>query len=421
VRKNYPSYKESGVDWIGNIPNRWKVKRGKFLLENKKEKNLNLQCENLLCLTLKGVLKKDILSNEGLRPSDYKKYQIFYPNDLVFKLIDLENIKTSRVGLVSEKGIMSPVYIRLESKNNYYYKYYYYQYYDLYKKNIYNSLGDGVRSSLSPTDLLEIPLIVPSLPEQKKIVKYLDYKTQIIDKLIDKTKKKIELLKEKRTALINHCVTKGLNPNVEMKDSEVEWIGKIPKEWKIKKLKYFASLITDKKECNDSDIKISPENVESFNGRCINLYSEYSGMGVPFEPGDILFNKLRLYLVKILLPNYKGFSMGEMIVIRTNKNVSNKFYFYLFFNQGLIDFLDSQSTGVKVPRVSPEIIMGTYLPFPKPEEQDRIAKYLDDETQKIDTLIDKENKRIKLLQEYRKSLISEVVTGKIDVRDEVVA
>ena len=112
--------------------------------------------------------------------------------------------------------------------------------------------------------------------------------------------------------------------------------------------------------------------------------------------------------------------MGEMIVIRINKPTSNKFYFYLFFDQGLIDLLDSQSTGVKLPRVSPEVIMGSYLPFPSPEEQHQIGEYLDEQTQKIDATIEKETERIELLKEYRQSLISELVTGKTDVREEMV-
>jgi type I restriction enzyme S subunit len=274
-----------------------------------------------------------------------------------------------------------------------------------------------IRESLNKIEFYVEQLPLPPLLEQTQIVSFLDTKTQKIDELIEKTEQKIELLKEKRTSLINHCVTKGLNPDVEMKDSGVEWIGEIPNKWDVKKLKYFSSLHTEKEDTSMEDIKISPENVESYTGICFNLYSEYDGKGVPFKSGDILLNKLRLYLVKILLPDYDGFSMGEMIVIRVNENVSNKYYFYLLFNQGLIDLLDSQSTGIKVPRVSPEIIMGSDLPYPPKNEQTQIVEYLDEQTQKIDSTIEKETLRIELLKEYRQSLISEVVTGKVDVRD----
>ncbi|MDE0089569.1 MAG: restriction endonuclease subunit S, partial [Candidatus Poribacteria bacterium] len=194
--KRYPEYKESSVEWVGEIPRHWRIVRGKFLLKNQKEINSDLQCNNLLSLTLNGVLRKDMNSAEGLRPSDYKTYQVFYPDNLVFKLIDLENIQTSRVGIVPEKGVMSPVYIRLESNSDLHERYYFYQYYDLYKKHIYNFLGKGVRSSLSPSNLLEIPLAFPPPSEQTQIANFLDRKTEQIDELIRIKERRIELLQE---------------------------------------------------------------------------------------------------------------------------------------------------------------------------------------------------------------------------------
>ena len=197
----------SGVEWIGKIPVHWKIVRGKFILSHKKEINSDFQCNNLLSLTLNGVLRRDMNSTEGLIPNDYRTYQIFYPNNLVFKLIDLENIKTSRVGIVPEQGIMSPVYIRLEGTSNSHEKYYFYQYYDLYKNHIFNFLGKGVRSSLSPSDLLDIPLVFPPLSEQRLIANFLDHKTEQIDELISIEQRKIELLKEYRQSLISEAVT----------------------------------------------------------------------------------------------------------------------------------------------------------------------------------------------------------------------
>lgn len=203
----YPGYKDSGIEWIGEIPKHWEIVRGKFILSHKKEINSEFQCNNLLSLTLSGVLRKDMSSDEGLRPSDYRTYQVFYPDNLVFKLIDLENIKTSRVGIVPEQGIMSPVYIRLEGKRNLHERYYFYQYYDLYKKHIFNFLGDGVRSSLNPSDLLEIPQSLPPIEEQRQITTFLDRKTQQIDQLISEEQQKIQLLKEYRQSLISEVVT----------------------------------------------------------------------------------------------------------------------------------------------------------------------------------------------------------------------
>jgi type I restriction enzyme, S subunit len=267
---------------------------------------------------------------------------------------------------------------------------------------------------------VDIYTLIPTIQEQQQISNYLDHKTQQIDSLIEKTQQKIELLKEQRTSLINQVVTKGLNPDVEMKDSGVEWIGEIPSGWDVYPMKYGLTMITGKEQPQKENIKISPENVESDTGVCLNLYSDYSGEGVPFTKGDILLNKLRLYLKKILFTEYNGFSMGEMIVLRTKDNLFNKYLFYILFNQGLIDLLDSQSNGVKLPRVSPEVILNTNFLYPPIQEQQQIVEHLDKGTTKIDSTIGKETQRIDLLKEYRQSLISEVVTGKVDVRDEVV-
>jgi type I restriction enzyme S subunit len=208
------------------------------------------------------------------------------------------------------------------------FQYYYVQSYN-YQDKFRLSLS-GLIGGVSISNLREIELILPPLSEQQQIVSYLDTKTSQIDSLIEKTQRKIELLKENRTSLINEVVTKGLNPNVEMKDSGVEWIGEIPSHWELKRLKYFCELVNEKGLPNEGDVKISPENVESNTGFCFNLYSEYSGDGVKFSEGDILLNKLRLYLKKILFTEYEGYSMGEMIVLRVFNGVKRFYYLNLF-------------------------------------------------------------------------------------------
>ena len=237
----------------------------------------------------------------------------------------------------------------------------------------------------------------------------------MIDKLISTKEQKITLLKEQRTSLINQVVTKGINPNVKMKDSGVEWIGEIPENWGVFKMKYGVNHIIEKGLTTKEDVKISPENVESMTGVCFNFYSEYEGEGMRFNKGDILLNKLRLYLKKIVLTEVNGYSMGEMIVLRCSNKLFNRYFYFLIFHQGLIDLLNSQSNGVKLPRVSPEIIMNSIIPFPPFNEQIQIFEHLDSKTKEIDELIQLEQKKIDLLKEYRQSLISEVVTGKFKV------
>jgi type I restriction enzyme S subunit len=200
-------FKDSGIEWIGEIPEGWEVKRGKNIFKFKKIINKNLKSKNVLSLTYSGVINKDYNQLNGLNPTTYETYQFVKKNNLIFKLIDLENIKTSRVGLVHEDGIMSSAYIRLEPSKTIFSKYFYYLYFYYYKINLFNNLGGGVRATLNYTGLLNILILIPPYKEQVKISNYLDEKTQKIDNITQTISKKIELLKEFRKTLINDVVT----------------------------------------------------------------------------------------------------------------------------------------------------------------------------------------------------------------------
>jgi len=410
----YPSYKDSGVEWIGEIPSGWDVKRLDHFFTQRKDK-VDDTMYPPLSVTMKGIKNQ---LEEVAKSDDNSNRKLVLKNDFV---INSRSDRRGSSGISFRDGSVSLINTVLEPKNinTNYVEYLLKSHYFIEE---YFRFGKGIHFDLWSTNyslMKNIKIPVLSEEQQQQISDYLDHKTSKIDTLLEKTQQKIEFLKEQRISLINTTVTKGLDPNVEMKDSGVEWIGEIPSGWSVRKLKYISNLKTDKGDTSEGDIKISPENVESYTGVCFNLHSEQEGKGTIFKPGDILFNKLRLYLVKIISPDYEGYSMGEMIVIRMNKNISNRFYFYTFFNQGFINLLESQSTGVKLPRVSPDVIMSSKLPLPSLQEQQQIVDYLDKETSKIDKLVDIESKRIILLKEYRQSLISDVVTGKVDVRDEV--
>lgn len=423
MTKRYSAWKDSGIEWIGEIPEHWEVKRIK-----------------LIATILNGSTPKDNAEYwdgeiEWLTPSDIGKN-----NDAVF--IDGSSRKITSDGLNSCGCNLAPAYSILlttrapigniaipvsEFATNQGCKslvvtdcsnFYLFYYLSVSTEEL-GQLGQGTTfKELSTTSLANFPVALPTIAEQSQIVEFLDRNTALIDRLIAAKERRIELLKEQRTALINHAVTKGLDPNVKMKDSGIEWIGEIPEHWEVKKMKYGVSNPSVKSTPDEGDIKISPENVESGTGVCSNLYSDYEGEGFQFLPGDVLFNKLRLYLKKIFLAESDGYSMGEMIVLRCNSDLLNKYFYFLLFNQGLIDLLDSQSTGIKMPRVSPETIMNSEIVYPPYFEQQQIVTYLNAETQKIDSLVSLEQKKIDLLIEYRQALISEAVTGKIKVTKE---
>jgi type I restriction enzyme S subunit len=428
MKHRYPKYKNTGVDFIGEIPTNWSFGPMKYVLQNNDGgvwgDDLEEGEEGVI------VIRSTEITIDG-------KWDFSDPIKRKLSQKEVEKSKLKCDDIVITKSSGSPDHIGksvivnkdIENLNCCYSNFVQRIRFKNYNPRLYHFVLNSqvVRGqfryltqsttglgNLNGTTLNEIILPFIPLPEQEQIVKYLDEKTSQIDSLISITEKKIELLKQKRTSLINEVVTKGLNPDVELKDSGVEWIGKIPKHWEVRKMKYCLRLISEKKETTNTDVKISPENVESDTGVCFNLYSDYSGEGMKFERGDILLNKLRIYLKKIVFTDYSGFSMGEMIVLRTIEGV-NKYYYHTLFNQGLIDLLNEQSNGVKLPRVSPEIILNTEIVFPPILEQEQIVDFIDTHNTEIDNLISIEKRRIETLKEYRQSLISEVVTGKVRV------
>ena len=200
----------------------------------------------------------------------------------------------------------------------------------------------------------------------------------------------------------------------EYRESDVDWIGEIPKHWQIIKIKHLTFLISEKCNPESNTIKISPENVESNTGRVTDFYSPYDSPGVKFQPGDVLFNKLGVYLSKVVYAEYVGYSLGEMIVIRPTLHIVGKYLFYLMLSAGFIEYCDYMSYGVRLPRTAVNDILGSYIPIASYQEQTQVANFLDRKTEKIDELIRIKERKIELLQEQRTALINHAVTKGLD-------
>ena len=196
----------------------------------------------------------------------------------------------------------------------------------------------------------------------------------------------------------------------EYKESGVAWIGEIPVHWKIGKIKHIATFVSQKSTPETDAIKISPENVESETGKVLNFYSPYDSVGVKFQDGDVLFNKLRVYLSKVVFAEYSGYSLGEMIVIRSSLPDIGKYLFYLMLSCRFVEYCNSISEWVKMPRTAVDDILNAQIPLPSHQEQTQIANFLDRKTGQIDELIRIKERRIELLQEQRTALINQTVT-----------
>ncbi|MDK2934726.1 MAG: type restriction enzyme subunit [Clostridiales bacterium] len=239
--------------------------------------------------------------------------------------------------------------------------------------------------------------------------------------MIADKEKLIELLQEKRQAIISEVVTKGFNPNVKMKDSGVEWIGEIPEHWELQKIKYVANIRNVKASELDNDkVYIGLENIESKTGKLligdIDEQQNIEGTSNIFEVNDVLFGKLRPYLAKCIIANFSGRCTSELLVLRCSQ-VLPKYMFFLMLSEKFIDVVNSSTYGAKMPRANWDFIGNLKIPLPNKEEQKKIIEFLSKKSNEIDDLVSKIKEQIQKLKEYRQSLISEAVTGKIDVRD----
>lgn len=412
---------------------KWEHVPAKRLFRNLKQVNDGMFETNRLALTMRGVINRALDDSEGLQSSDYSVYQIFEKDDLVFKLIDLENIKTSRVGIVHERGIMSPAYIRLSSASkNLYSKFYYWYFFALYLNNIYNKLGGGIRQNLTPKELLEIPVPVVDAQTQAAIANFLDRETARIDNLIAEKQTFINLLKEKRQALISHVVTKGIDPNVKMKDSGVEWIGEVPEHWCLGRVKHISSFITSGPrgwseliDENSSSVFLQSGDLNNNLGLELKKAKRVSppdgaeGVRTRLLGGDVVVCITGANTGRVAIAE----SIEETVYINQHlslirpklKKIRPKFLAYFLSSDAGSKYYALTQYGLK-EGLSLKNISETPLVFPSVDEQESIERKLDLELTKSTALLNSVLESIELLKEHRTALISAAVTGKIDVR-----
>lgn len=412
--KPYLKYKDSGVGWIGKIPEGWEINRFKFNFKYQKgkiPKNIELE-------------KKDrflpYLSMDYLRGNSKNATYSLAENGLVTveenDLLLLWDGSNAGEFVIGKKGILSSTMAKITLNNinrNFA------QYVCLSFEPILRDLTTGMGIPHVKTEILDnIRVPLPSDNEQTEIAEFLTSSTSKINEAIEQKQRLIELLEEEKTALINPAVTKGLDPKAPMKDSGVEWLGKIPKHWEVKRLKYIAPSINEKEDPNKYSLKIALENIESNTGKLILVSEdvEFSGDLKKFQRGDVLFNKLRPYLAKVWIANQEGVCVTDLLILRPLSEIDGNFLFYRMLSKSFIDIISGSTEGAKMPRADWDFIGTLSVPLPPFKEQQQIVDYITKETTKINQTINKIKKEIELLQEYRTALISEAVTGKIDVR-----
>lgn len=414
--------KDSGIEWIGKIPAGWKIEKAKYTFAQRSERGNNISLQLLSPTQNFGVIPqvkydaltgmKSVKLHEGIELHELKT---IHKGDFCISLRSFQGGFEYSI----YEGVVSPAYRVFYATKQIVEKYYKY----LFKSVAFiqkicsytTSFRDGKTISFESFANLLIP--IPPLPEQQRIADYLDKQCSIMDKLAENLQQQIEKLKEYKQSVITEAVTKGLDPNVAMKDSGVEWIGQIPEEWNLVQIKNVTS-VRNKKRSNENLPYIGLENVESFSSKYVFTANAYdlSLSNIAFS-GDVIFGKLRPYLAKVLLIRKDCCVSSEFAIFQCS-NIYNKYLQYLLLSSCFIDAVNSATCGTKMPRANIDYINSLPIAFPPLPEQQRIANYLDKKCEEIDKLIKIKQEKIDKLSEYKKSLIYECVTGKREVAHE---
>jgi type I restriction enzyme, S subunit len=415
--------KDSGMGWVGKIPAHWSIQPFYSFAEEVVHSNTGLKERNLLSLSYGRLVRKDMDRLEGLTPASFEGYNIIEANDIVFRLTDLQNDRTSlRSARAQERGIITSAYVTVRPKSSPRFFEYLMRSYDTSK--VFYGIGGGIRQSMKFADLKRIPVLVPTDDEMANIVSYLDRATARIDTLIAKKTRFIELLREKRQALITHAVTRGLDVGVPMKDSGVEWLGEVPAHWDVVPA---TALFTESKErARDSDQMLSATqkygviplaDFEEMEQRQVTKATVNLEMRKHVEVGDFVIS-MRSMDGGLERARAAGSVRSSYSVLRAGPDVEGRYFGAVLKSSLYIQALRLTSNFIRDGQdLSFTHVRKVRLPKPGLEEQAVIADYLDRATARIDTLAVKTERSIELLREHRVTLITAAVTGKIDLRN----
>lgn len=407
--------KDSGIEWIGEIPNEWKIERNKNLFYcSKNIVGRDWENTQLLSLTTKGIKEKSFDDITGKVPENFDTYQVVEPNDIVMCLFDLD-VSAVFSGISHNKGMISPAYKVLKCKFGLIPEFTDYWFNFVFVDRKFKTYSKNIRYTLNYDEFAMLPILQPTVSEQKRIAEYLYRKCSEIDSIINETEKTIEEYKTLKQSVITEAVTKGIRGDRPMKDSGIEWIGEIPNTWNCIKLKYCSKIRNEKCTHNNGNNYFALENIESWTGRYIPTENEYDTTGaIKCYKNDIAFGKLRPYLAKIFNVDDNRCCSSEFAVFYDFYGWY-RYYYYLMLSYGFVAIVDMSTYGTKMPRANIDYINNLFIPIPTEIEQKEISDYLDKKCTEIDNLIEKKKALIEELKTYKKSLIYEYVTGKKEV------
>lgn len=422
--KAYSKYKDSGVQWIGKVPSHWiscRFKNFVSLINTPSIDRNKIGLENIESGTGHFIETDSEFEGNGVQ---------FIENDIVYGKL---RPYLRKVWLATNKGnAIGDFFVFRAKKSNSSYVHWL-MLSDGFTSEVNGSTYGAKMPRVSSDFILSMRYLLPPLSEQQGIASFLDAKTKPIDDIIAKREKQIELLEEMKSAIISRAVTKGLNPGAKMKDSGIEWIGEVPEEWEISKVKYIANVCgrIGYRGYTTNDLVSAGEGALTIGGKhithnyldlsdpdYISWEKYYESPEIMLEKGDIVMAQRGSLGKSALIDREIGeATINPSLVILKRIKANGIFLHYYLISNMMQDYINLINTATAVPMISQNQIENIPVALPPLSEQQAIASYLDSETSKIDSRIAKRRRQIELLQEYKQALITAAVTGKIDVRD----
>lgn len=422
MMERYSEYKDSGVKWLGEIPSHWELRKIFGLFSENKRKNTAFLYKHAMQFNYGTIVDKNECFDTEETKEIYSNYSLINKGDIVINGLNLNyDFVSQRVAISPKNGIITSAYVVISPKveiNTYFYCY---LFKNMDNMKIFHGMGTGVRKTLSYKELRNHDVLLPPLSEQDAIVRYLDTATSEIDKAIAMQQKMIDLLNERKQIIIQNAVTKGLDENVEMKESGVEWIGRIPKHWEVNPLRKYLKVCSKRNMPDAQLLSVTREegvivrNIESKEENHNYIPDDLSNYKY-VQKGQFVINKMKSWQGSYGVSNYDGIVSPAYFVY--DLMYYNKEYFSLAIrSKKFSPFFSKYSKGIRIDQwdLMPEALK--IIPFLEPpvEEQNAIVHFLEDIIPRINDNITNCQRQITLLQERKQIIINEVVTGKVRV------
>lgn len=405
--------KDSGIEWVGTIPAHWSTMPNKYVMRKIKVINPTYNGENILSLTVNGVIVRDLEAG-GKMPSSFDGYQILYKGNLLMCLFDYD-VTPRCIGLIKDSGVSSPAYSQfvLQGGNDAAYFYYYYLMVDHTKALLHRA--KNLRHSFTEEQLGAIKVPVPPIAEQERIADFLDSQCSQIDAISADIQKEIETLEQYKRSVITEAVTKGLNPDAEMKDSGVPWIGMMPANWTCIKGKYILKYMQKPVKPDDGvitcfrDGEVTLRSNRREDGFTM-ADKEIGYQGI--DAGDLVVHGMDGFAGAIGISDSRGKASPVLNVLNSRQN--KKYIMYYLRSMAYGDVFAALATGIRVRSCDLRWNKLSVLLYPVPplEEQAGIVQYIEDTLNKVNGVISEKKQQLTVIDSYKKSLIYEYVTGK---------